>query len=456
MSEKAVTIRRSTLSAALRGDKVNGDDLSAGVLDQVAVADISDVTMQAPTAYDPGWVDLAGVGVRLRFSPRQEDNFRQFLTALATARSGEDPADTGVPGLDFIALDVETANSDFGSICQVGLVRYVDGRESGSRAWLCRPPARLEEFLPANIAVHGITAAKVADQPRIGEIIDEIRDFLDGQPFVAHNAQFDATALRRAAVASEREIPSMDFGCSLTLARHQELPVANNKLPTLAEFFGVELTSHHDALADARACGEITVSLARRQGFSGSLMELLHSGGFTLGEITAERVIPVQRDRSGAGRALQAGGDSAARVVGGAGTDFRDRKQTSAETGTGPATSERRRGPAPWQSVSTPEDIPEPNAAADPNHPLHGQNVTLTGDFSPYDKGRLWAGIAEHGGQVAKNVTRKTTLLVTGAWATKTSKEKRAEELQEKGQEIQVWTAEQLYDALDLNEQPPF
>ncbi len=126
----------------------------------------------------------------------------------------------------------------------------------------------------------------------------------------------------------------------------------------------------------------------------------------------------------------------------------------------------RGRGPAPWQSVATPDVIPEPNPNADPDGVLFGQNVTLSGDFEPFDKGQLWSGMAEQGATVGKNVTKKTTILVAGTWATKTSKQKRAEELMAKGQEIEIWSSEQLYAVLGLDpaaavdpildDEPPF
>ncbi|WP_455006001.1 BRCT domain-containing protein, partial [Corynebacterium propinquum] len=112
--------------------------------------------------------------------------------------------------------------------------------------------------------------------------------------------------------------------------------------------------------------------------------------------------------------------------------------------------------PAPWQAVATPDTVPEANDDADSDHPLFGQHVTLTGEFEPFDKGRLWSDIAERGGQVGKNVTKKTTVLVVGEWAKKTSKEKRAEELNEKGQDIAIWPASKLLHVLGLDEQPPF
>lgn len=106
--------------------------------------------------------------------------------------------------------------------------------------------------------------------------------------------------------------------------------------------------------------------------------------------------------------------------------------------------------------MATPDKVPEPNEAADPDGILFGQNVTLSGDFEPYEKGQLWSAIAECGATVGKNVTKKTSILVAGTWATKTSKQKRAEELIDKGQDIAIWTAEELYTAIGFDEEPPF
>ena len=201
-------------------------------------------------------------------------------------------------------------------------------------------------------------------------------------------------------------------------------------------------------------------------------MQFVHNTGFTLGSIDQPRVTPVLRDRSGAGRALQAqaveeggltsavsaaaapqGSNQAGPSRGGAGSEDAWAQQEPVETSNN---AKGGRGPAPWQSVATPDTIPEPNPDADPESPLRGEHVTLTGEFEPFDKGQLWAAIAEMGGQVGKNVTKKTTILVAGAWNTVTSKEKRARELQEKGQDIQIWDAAKLLHVLGLDEQPPF
>ena len=105
---------------------------------------------------------------------------------------------------------------------------------------------------------------------------------------------------------------------------------------------------------------------------------------------------------------------------------------------------------APWDRVATPDKVPEQNTAADLDGPVFGETVVITGDVEPYSKGEVWNMLADAGAIVAKNVTKKTTLLILGEWATVTSKEKRARELQEQGQELAIWTFEELLQKLGV------
>lgn len=392
----------------------------------------------------------------VEFAPGDSDGPRQLAALVEAARGGESSAAAqpdGIPGLDFVAFDVETANPAWGSICQMGLVKVVDGAEVERASWLCTPPPGMDEFDPHNVSIHGIDAADVADAPSVKDRVNQLVEFIGDLPIVAHNAQFDATALRDACRAVGRDVPDVMFACTLALSRAEKLDVANHRLPTLAEHFGYRLDNHHDACEDAAACAAIMVGLASSAGHAGSLMGFVHSAGFTLGVIGSERVTPVLRDRSGAGRAAQAravesGSPDAAAAVTPRGSN---QHEAGADGG-----GDKRRGSAPWQSVATPDTVPEPNPQADPDSPLYGHNVTLTGEFEPYDKGTLWSGIADQGATVGKNVTKKTTILVTGEWASTTSKEKRARELMEKGQDIEIWPAERLLSVLGLDEEPPF
>ncbi|MDN6440176.1 MAG: BRCT domain-containing protein, partial [Corynebacterium nuruki] len=109
-----------------------------------------------------------------------------------------------------------------------------------------------------------------------------------------------------------------------------------------------------------------------------------------------------------------------------------------------------------WKRVSTPDVVPEPDLTADANGPVFGQNVTVTGDVEPYDKGEIWDMIAAAGGTVGKNVTKKTTALVIGSWGSVTSKEKRARELRDKGQDIALWSLDEFLTKVGRQPRPDF
>ena len=447
VTNREVVISPTVLEASLRGNSADR---------VIPLAEITGMTAFEGDAWSPSSLELLlGSGaLTLHFYPTEPDGPKALVALIEAARRGEAPeaaavdGAAGIPGLSFVALDVETANQQWGSICQIGMVKVIDGEEVDRVSWKCCPPKGLDTFDPFNVSIHGITAEDVADCPAVGDMMEDVAAFIGELPMVAHNAQFDASALRYACLASDVPVPRVMFACTLALARATKLDVQNHRLPTLAEHFNVALDNHHDAAADAAACAGILNGLARGAGYEGSLMGFVHGAGFALGSIDQDRVTPVLRDRSGAKRALQAKaaeeGSMAAVVDAVVEPEGNNQNVDDAP--------KRKRRPAPWDAVATPDTIPEPDAKADPNSPLYGENVTLTGDFEPFDKGELWAGIAAHGGQVGKNVTKKTTILVAGEWATMTSKEKRARELQEKGQEIQIWTAAQLLEALGYDE----
>lgn len=417
--------------------------------------------------------DAAASELRIRFLPGDTDGAEHVAQLIRAALSGDPDAlaatDGGgaaasaLPAFDFVGLDVETANQNWGSICQIGLAKVVDGAVTDTASWLCKPPAGIDRFDDANVRIHGISADDVAEAPAFADRLTELKDFVGDLPIVAHNAYFDASALRSAAIASGVEIPQLSFGCTLAQSRSMDLDVVNHKLPTVCESVGVKLSKHHDAGADAEACANLMVALARRAQHSGSLMEFVHAIGFSMGTIGTDRVTPALKDRSGATIAMQARAAQAT-ATGATGTvpaaevdDAASNPTTDEQNGTAASPPKRdnkgsgRRGPAPWQAVATPDTVPEPALDADPNSPLYNQNVTLTGEFAPHDKGELWDAIAAQGGEIGKNVTKKTTLLVVGEWGSMTWKEKRARELVDKGQDIQIWTAEQLLEALGLS-----
>lgn len=413
-------------------------------------ADITDVATIEPTPYSLGSVTLtrtSGAPVTLRFQRSQTAALQQFVADVARVRVGDDPVgeSTPIPGLDFVAIDVETANDDWGSIIEIGVTKVLNGLVEEQATWRCTPPPGMEDFLDENIAIHGIRPEDIEGEPSFAQRYELVKEFTGELPMVSHNAQFDFTALARACHASHCAAAPNEFGCSLALSRSRDLGFATNRLPDVCRGLGIALEHHHCAADDAEACARIITSLASIDGFTGSFPEFIASTGFTMGKIRNEgRIRSVQKirhDRSSSP----------------------DRAREAAGNGRYKRTSSRRSGGVPWSAVSTPEKIPEPNTEANPDGLLYGQNVTLTGDFEPLDKGTLWSKIADQGATIGKNVTKKTTICAVGAWTKKTSKQKRAEELKEQGQDIAIWSKEKLFivlgidaDAIAQENEPPF
>ena len=305
-------------------------------------------------------------------------------------------------GLDFCAIDFETANSFRGSPCAVGLVRVRDGEVVGTANWLMRPPAGYDDFDTFNIALHGITPAMVRDEPRFAELLPEILAFVGGLPLVAHNAAFDVGVLRDACDVSGVPWPTVDYACSLVLAR-QTYELLSYSLPWVAEAAGAPLGAHHNPLADAAAAAAIVLDLARRREVA-TLPDLVRDSRCLIGHV---------------------GGD--------AWVGFH-----ATWSGTGP--------------------LPSPNPDADPSHPFYGREMAFTGALSSMSRAQAWSVIAERGATPAENVTKRTSILVVGFQDARklrpgealSAKARKAADLRAKGQAIEVMPEEDFFQLLAL------
>lgn len=316
-------------------------------------------------------------------------------------------------GLDFTAIDFETANGFRGSPCAVGLTKVRGGRVVEEAAWLMRPPADHDHFEYHNVRIHGITAADVAGRPRFGDLFPEIGAFIGDDVLAAHNAAFDLGVIRSALEVSGLPGPAYDYVCTVMLSRRC-YSLVSNSLPFAAEEAGVPLLRHHDAAEDARACAGILIDIARRNG-ANSLAELYLSLGL---------VMPRQH-------AFDPAVD-----------ELSKQSLTALAGGSGNGAALVR----PFQSGWPDEGPnPEPNPDAEPGHPLYGQTVVFTGQLSI---GRPEAKVrsAEAGARTESRVTGRTTVLVVGDGFVAadlrsgrlTGKARRVLELHDRGQAIEV------------------
>jgi DNA polymerase III subunit epsilon len=156
--------------------------------------------------------------------------------------------------MDFVALDVETANSDLASICAIGLVHFRAGEVYRSLGLLIDPQ---DHFDPTNILIHGIRPEDVLGKPRMREAIRAITQNLQDCVIVHHTA-FDRAAFHRASVRFGVDMPSVFWLDSARVARRawSECSKRGYGLADLCAKFDITFR-HHDAAEDARAAGMI-------------------------------------------------------------------------------------------------------------------------------------------------------------------------------------------------------
>lgn len=163
----------------------------------------------------------------------------------------------------FVAIDVETANPDIGSICQIGIAEFSDDKVSAEWDSLVDPE---DYFDSLNVSIHGIDEDAVQGAPVFPELATRLAGSLSGKVVVCHTP-FDRSAITKAAERYGLDPPNCTWLDSARLARRVWTQFAQRGfgLASMARFLGYEF-QHHDALEDAKAAGQIVVAAMRESG----------------------------------------------------------------------------------------------------------------------------------------------------------------------------------------------
>ncbi|RZD23671.1 transposase [Pseudoalteromonas sp. MEBiC 03485] len=276
--------------------------------------------------------------------------------------------------MDFVSLDVETANSDPSSICQVGLARFRDGVVVDTVSQLINPH---QYFSAENISIHGIRSSDVKNAPSLAEFNEQFWQFI-GNDYVVTHTSYDRTAVSRASIhynlmANQKAI--WIDSARVTRRAWKEFNERGYGLSNICAHLGIEF-KHHDALEDAIACGKVLIAACKVKSFT---LDNWHN---ELSQKPLSRFEKLQIDE----------------------------------------------------------------LKGNPKGSLAGNIIVFTGNLSlsRADAAEL---AAKAGCDVAKGVTKKTTMLVVGdqdlsvlAGHDKSSKHRKAEELIAKGQKINILT----------------
>lgn len=280
---------------------------------------------------------------------------RETPSPTPPARADIENCPTGT----FAAIDFETATGLRASACALAVTHIDDGKVTGSRSWLIRPPGN--KYDSFNTYLHGIGPDDTAGAPGFLDVMDQALELIGDRPVIAHYAAFDLGVLRESYLAAGVPWPSMQLGCTVVLGRRIWPGLSSYSLPVIAAWLGLDRFTHHNAAADSRVCADIARA-AIVTSSADTLDDAAETVGVRFGRLEPELYEPC--------RAL-------------------------------------------WKSASPHLVAPDP-ASLDPNHPLHGANVSFTGTLWSMTRRDAAQVVIDAGGQFNQNPGRKTDYLVFG------------------------------------------
>ena len=161
---------------------------------------------------------------------------------------------SSLPTEPLVFVDLETTGANFANdrIIEIGLVQ-VD--EHGAREWsaLVNPEKPIPPFITG---LTGIDSSMVENAPTFEQLAPVVLEKLRGRLFIAHNARFDYSFLKR-----EFKRLGIDFRatnlCTVKLSRKLFPEHHRHSLDTLVERYDIAVEDRHRALADARVLWDL-------------------------------------------------------------------------------------------------------------------------------------------------------------------------------------------------------
>ena len=163
-----------------------------------------------------------------------------------------------------IVFDTETTGiqvSEGHRMVEIGCVELFNRVETGRVFHAYMNPER--PMPPEAQAVHGLSETFLASQPLFRDICEELLDFLEDSPLVAHNAAFDFAFLNfELGECGRLHVPRSRMIDTLALSRTRH-PGAKHSLDALCVRYGVDRSHRvkHGALLDAQLLAQCYVEL---------------------------------------------------------------------------------------------------------------------------------------------------------------------------------------------------
>lgn len=180
----------------------------------------------------------------------------------------------------YAIVDIETTGGYAGyhRVTEVAVIHHDGMTITDSFRTLLNPGRSIPYFITG---LTGINYQMVRDAPAFADVADEIFSWLDGRVFVAHNAHFDYSFLKK-----EFEDAGITWNtkklCTVRLSRKIIPGLRSYGLGRLAESLGISINERHRAGGDAEATAKIFDLLLKRDTEGAIAKALKRNSGETI------------------------------------------------------------------------------------------------------------------------------------------------------------------------------
>lgn len=301
---------------------------------------------------------------------------------------------TGASIIDFpetyVILDLETTGYDrkFDGIIEIAAIKVVNNEIFDKFQSFVHPEVPIDEYITE---LTGITNQMVENAPCVDEAIPKILDFIGNLPIVGHFVSFDVNFLCQ----NTAEIVNNNYIDTLQLCRKLFPDLEHHRLSDMVEFLNIPTRGYHRSMKDCENC-------------------------FYLYQICKAEILKRYETYD----------------------NFKKLFKT--------------KGKRSYKCIDIKNIVSETNNF-DETHPLYKKECVFTGTLEKMKRADAMQLVVNLGGLVAKGVTQKTNYLILGNYDYcstikdgKSSKQKKAEQLKLKGQDIEIISEGAFYDMLAI------
>jgi DNA polymerase III subunit epsilon len=180
----------------------------------------------------------------------------------------------------YAIVDIETTGgyADNHRITEIAIYHYDGLQITNVFHTLLNPGRKVPQFITG---LTGITSKMVEDAPEFSEMADEILSHLKDRVFVAHNAHFDYSFVKKEFESVGYTFQSKKL-CTVRLARKIIPGLESYSLGRLAESLGITIPDRHRAGGDALATATIFDILLKRDNTGVIVKALKRNSGETI------------------------------------------------------------------------------------------------------------------------------------------------------------------------------